>query len=304
VAPSYTIGQTYHFRLELDLDTHTYDAYYTAPGQPEAVLQLGLRFRAEHLFITQLNNWGAFVSRRPTDPTATVRVCRYSVNCSNSKNTPPVVTAPANITTTTGAGATSCGKLISDAALGTATVTDNCRFGLSGITRTGVPAGNIFPVGTTTISYSATDGAGLTTTATQTVTVTDDTKPVLSTVTATPNVLWPPNHKFVTVNIGYTASDNCTDVQTVLSVQSNQPLGILRPDWIIVNNHTVKLRAERSIIGALFGHGRTYTITVDAVDTAGNVTSKTVQVKVPAWNHSHSGNRCRHNDHRWDRDGD
>jgi hypothetical protein len=87
-------------------------------------------------------------------------------------------------------------------------------------------------------------------------------------------------------------------------VKSDQPLGIFKPDWIVVDNHTVKLRAERSILGALFGIGRTYTITVDAVDAAGNVTTKTVLVKVPAWNHNHTGSNCHHSDHAWDHDGD
>ena len=307
VAPSYTVGQTYHFRLEVDITNHRYDAYYTAPGQPEALLMAGLRFRAEHMFITQLNNWGAFVSAITTpvaDPSATVRVCRYSVNCANGKNTPPVVTAPPNVIVRTGAGAVSCNKLVTDAELGTATVTDNCKFGLSGITRSGVPAGNIFPVGTTTISYSATDGAGLTTVATQTVTVIDDTKPTLSGVSAVPNVLWPPDHRLVTVKINYTAADNCGPVQTVLSVKSDQPLGVFRPDWIVVDNHTVKLRAERSVLPALFGKGRTYTITIDAVDNAGNVTTQTVTVKVPAWLHTHTGSSCRNKEHCYDKTGD
>jgi hypothetical protein len=39
------------------------------------------------------------------------------------------------------------------------------------IKRTGVPAGNLFPVGTTTITYTATDPYGNTTTATQTIVV-------------------------------------------------------------------------------------------------------------------------------------
>jgi hypothetical protein len=29
-----------------------------------------------------------------------------------------------------------------------------------------------------------------------------------------------------------------------------------------------------------------------------------VQVKVPPINHSHCSSRCKHPDHRWDRDGD
>jgi hypothetical protein len=47
------------------------------------------------------------------------------------------------------------------------------------VTRTGVPAGNVFPVGTTTVTYSANDGFN-TGTATQTVTVIDNTVPIIS----------------------------------------------------------------------------------------------------------------------------
>ena len=59
--------------------------------------------------------------------------------------------------------------MIGDAQLGTATASDNS--GSVTIDRTGVPAGNVFPVGTTTITYTATDASGNVTTVTQTVTV-------------------------------------------------------------------------------------------------------------------------------------
>jgi hypothetical protein len=90
----------------------------------------------------------------------------------------PVVTAPPNVTVNTGAGATSCGITVSNATLGTASANDSCAGSLS-VARTGVPAGNVFPVGTTTITYSANDGPN-TGTATQTVTVIDNTAPVIS----------------------------------------------------------------------------------------------------------------------------
>ncbi len=73
----------------------------------------------------------------------------------------PTINAPANVSVNTGAGATTCGTMVTEAQLGTATATDNA--GNVSITRTGVPAGNIFPVGTTTITYTATDDAGNTT---------------------------------------------------------------------------------------------------------------------------------------------
>jgi hypothetical protein len=96
-------------------------------------------------------------------------------------NTIPVVTAPAAVTLNTGPGATICGVTVTnlDATLGTGSATDNCP-GVGPVTRSGVPAGNVFPVGTTTVTYSATDAHGNTGSATQVVTVIDDTSPVIS----------------------------------------------------------------------------------------------------------------------------
>jgi len=93
-------------------------------------------------------------------------------------NTPPTITAPADATANTGPGATSCGTLVSDASLGVATADDNCP-GVT-VTRTGVPAGNVFPVGNTTVTYTATDASGNTATDTQIVTVIDNTPPTIS----------------------------------------------------------------------------------------------------------------------------
>jgi hypothetical protein len=90
--------------------------------------------------------------------------------------TPPTFTfVPPAVTVNTGPGATSCGTLVSDATLGTATVSDDCD---TGVIRTGVPAGNIFPVGTTVITYKA--KADQSVTATQNVTVIDNTVPVVT----------------------------------------------------------------------------------------------------------------------------
>jgi hypothetical protein len=94
-------------------------------------------------------------------------------------NTVPVITPPANVTAYTGAGATSCGTVVDDAAIGTPSATDNCP-DVGAISRNGVPAGNVFPVGTTVIEYSVTDAHGNGGTAQQTVTVIDNTPPVIS----------------------------------------------------------------------------------------------------------------------------
>ena len=104
----------------------------------------------------------------------------------------------------------------------------------------------------------------------------------ITNVSATPSVLWPPNHKFVDVSVGYTIIDNCGPVTVALSVSSNEPVngtgdGNTAPDWQIVNEHLVRLRAER----AGNGTGRVYTITITATDSAGESSSADVAVSVP-----------------------
>jgi hypothetical protein len=191
--------------------------------------------------------------------------------------TPPAITAPPAVAIAS--DSSSCGAFVSDAELGTATASDNCSVTT---TRSGVPAGNFFPVGTTIITYTATDGAGNTASATQSVTVNDDTPPVITGATVDKPTLWPPNHQMVDVAVSYTGTDNCGAVDTTLSVSSNEPVngmgdGNTATDWEIVDAHHVRLRAERSGLGS----GRIYTITITATDSNGNASSQIVTVHVP-----------------------
>lgn len=144
--------------------------------------------------------------------------------------TAPTVTAPADVTVHTGSGATSCGATVSDAALGTSTANDACQGSLS-VTRSGVPSGNAFTVGQTTITYTATDAHNNTSTATQTVTVLDDTAPTIS-CPANITVYLPLNSTATSTVVAYTApvgTDNCagaTTAQTAgLASGASFPLG-------------------------------------------------------------------------------
>ena len=129
-------------------------------------------------------------------------------------NTVPIVTPPAAVTLYTGPGATACGVNVAnlDATLGTGSATDNCP-GVGAVSRSGVPSGNNFPVGNTTLTYSATDANGNTGSATQVVTVVDNTQPVIScpaNITLEPTC---PTGAIATYTTP-TATDNC-GVQSV-----------------------------------------------------------------------------------------
>ncbi len=96
--------------------------------------------------------------------------------------------------------------------------------------------------------------------------------PVISDASASPDVLWPPNHKFVNVAINYNATSNCESTCT-LSVSSNEPAS---DEWIIVDAHHVMLSAEREGRGS----GRIYTITITCTNSGGT-TTHTLTVFVP-----------------------
>jgi hypothetical protein len=114
-------------------------------------------------------------------------------------------------------------------------------------------------------------------------TVEDTTPPVISDVTATPDSLWPPNHKFWTIGVDITATDTCdSDPECqVVSVTSNEPVngkgdGNTSPDWIITGDFSVELRSERSGKRS----GRIYTIGVECTDDFGNTSASSVNVTV------------------------
>jgi len=146
------------------------------------------------------------------------------------------------------------------------------------------PSDSVFPLGTTTVTATATDFAGNVATATFKVTVVDTTAPVIDQVSASPADLGAPNHQMVPVSITATVRDvaDAAPVTKILSVSSNEPGngrgdGNTEVDWEITGDRTLNLRAERS--GG--GRGRVYTITIETRDASGNAVTATVAVTVP-----------------------
>jgi uncharacterized repeat protein (TIGR01451 family) len=216
------------------------------------------------------------ITLKVTDPSGAFNEDTVTVDVVDTTN--PMITAPPNVNVSTGPGASSCGAFVSDATLGTATASDGCSASVT-ITRTGVPAGNNFPVGTTVITYTADDGHGHTASAMQSVTVTDNTPPTLS-VPPDQTVNAPANSCSANVNPGTaTANDNCPGV-TVTGVRSDsQPLNAPYPVGVTTITWTAKDAANNTTSG-------NQTITVkDATPPVIILTSGTITLSPP--NHTY-----------------
>jgi len=207
------------------------------------------------------------------DSQANVGVGTFNVTVSAG----PVLTLPANITAeaTSAAGA---------AVSYTVTATDNATIVCT------PPSGSTFALGTTTVNCSATATTG-STSGSFTVTVVDTTPPSIVSITASPNNLWPDNHKMVDVTLSVILSDlvDAHPTAHIVSVTANQPINgpgdgnTNDDDFAITGPLTLKLRAERA--GSA---DRTYTITIVATDASGNTASSTVTVSVAQTNNSKS----------------
>jgi len=199
--------------------------------------------------------------------------CSFTVTVRDTQ--PPVITCPANITQPNDPG--KCGAIVTFAA----TATDNCS--QTTVTYDHAP-GNFFDVGVTTVTATATDSSGNKSTCSFTITVNDVEPPVIHDLASSPRFLWPPNHKMKTITINYTTTDNCPGpITCVLTVASNQPDnghgdGNTTHDWVVIDDHHVQLRGERS---GKDKNGRIYTTTVGCTDQHGNTATATTTISVP-----------------------
>ena len=135
-----------------------------------------------------------------------------------------------------------------------------------------------FSVGTNDVSVWVSDQKAVPVACMTSVIVREAIPPRIISITASPNVLWPPNNKLVPVTLTVRATDESGPVTSrITAVSSNEPADATSPDWVITGDLSLLLRAER--LGQ--GHGRIYTITVQCSDAVGNTSTGTVQVTVP-----------------------
>ena len=238
--------------------------------------------------VSESNNGGAGSPASPLIITRTYKATDGAGNSSSASqtitvidNTPPSISCPANITVNAPVG--TCSAVVSF----TVGASDNC----SVPTVLSSPAsGSVFPVGTTTVTATATDAAGNASSCSFTVTVKDVTPPVI-TLNGQTIELWPPDHKYQTVKVTdlvASASDLCDPGVSLSSVfiskvTSDEPEnsagdGNTLNDIVIAGDcKSVQLRSER--MGG--GNGRVYTITFKVTDSSGNSSTATAKVTVP-----------------------
>ncbi|MEO6286854.1 MAG: HYR domain-containing protein [Dyadobacter sp.] len=154
------------------------------------------------------------------DAAGNIKTASLTVTITDNEN--PTITAPANVNAFTNTNCTATGV-----ALGTPVTTDNCS-----VTSVVNDAPSIFPLGTTTFTWTVTDGSGNTKTATQTVTVTDNVKP---TITAPAAVNTSINTACTATGVVLgtaTAADNCTASPTITNnAPTTFPLGATTVTW-------------------------------------------------------------------------
>jgi endo-1,4-beta-xylanase len=119
------------------------------------------------------------------------------------------------------------------------------------------------------------------------VTVADSLPPDFDLVVS-PNVLWPPNHRLVTIQATFTVNDDCDPAPSVrlISITSNESdngegdgntTNDIQGAAFGTEDRAFQLRAERTGKGI----GRIYTITYQMVDASGNSAERQATVTVP-----------------------
>ena len=219
------------------------------------------------------------VARDAAGNTAT---CMFSV-CVRD-NQPPVITVPTNIITA--ADLNQCSAIVNY----NVSVSDD----QPGVTLRCLPAsGTAFPIGTNVVACQATDASGNLASASFKVIIRDVQPPLIQTLSASPSNLYPKNKKMIPVCLTVCATDACSNPVTCRitgvkvsdgdvkmkspKMKSPSPGANTSLDWKITGPLTLDLRATTLSPSKT----RTYTITVECRDAAGNVSLKTVDVLVP-----------------------
>ncbi len=147
--------------------------------------------------------------------------CSFIITVSDNEN--PVISCPGSVTVDATFG--TCAN--STVNIGTATATDNCA--IASISHD-APAS--FPVGSTTVTWTATDVNGNSATCTQIVTIVDNELPTIS---CPANINDCPN---ASISLGIpSTSDNCGVASVTNNAPSSYPIGVTTVTWTVTDNN-------------------------------------------------------------------
>ena len=194
-------------------------------------VNLGTPVRADNCSVASVTNNGlstyplgvTTVTWTVTDGSGNTATATQTVTVNDT--TLPTIVAPAALTVSSSA---TCG--VTGLALGTPVANDNCS--VASVTNN---APTTFPLGSTTVTWTVTDGSGNIRTATQVVTVVDTTLPTIT----------PPANVTVNTNSGCTATgvvigtattaDNCSVASVTNNAPSVFPLGVTTVTWTVTD---------------------------------------------------------------------
>ena len=170
-----------------------------------------------------------------TDDSENIQTATQIVTVKDTQK--PSISAPANKTVNADNGKCTA----SGVSLGSATTSDNC-----GVKSVDNDAPSVFPLGTTTVTWTVTDNSDNTQTATQIVTVKDNQKPSISapadkTVNADSGICRPQESLWITP----TTSDNCGVKSVVSDAPSVFPLGTTTVTWTVTDDSKILKQPRR-----------------------------------------------------------
>lgn len=158
-----------------------------------------------------------------TDASGNTNTCSFTVNVVDNQN-PTITGCPTTVNVNTLASVCSA-----PASWVAPTASDNCP-GVT-LTSTALP-GSTFPLGTTLVTYTATDASGLTASCVVTVNVIDNQAPIFTFCPPAIAANTDASQCYATVAIGTaTATDNCTIASVVSDAPATFPVGPTTVTW-------------------------------------------------------------------------
>lgn len=274
--PGWTDDELHHVRIDVDVPSATWRFQLDDRAPATGFLDLNTQLPSIRL---NLSAWRAFT---PDDPGVQVAIDDVRIG-SLTPAPPPIITCSASVIRRCTNSTVTLNVNVVDMSTnplkiiwrvdGASYQTNTLPEGAA-LTPTDLTFTANFGLGEHMVLVSAANGEATPAFCSTTVTVLDTTAPTISQVSARPDVLWPPNGRFVPVRIGVHAEDDCGSTACrIVEVHSNEPGG----DWQITDDLTLNLRAKR----AEKAQDRVYTVLVECEDASKNTSLRSVDVVVP-----------------------